>query len=75
MVNWLANSFRIGRRSQQLFDIFGMRRRNNNRNGMMMSIVGLGIGAAAYGLMRGRNGNGRNQMMQPIQRSLNMLRN
>lgn len=80
MVNWIANSFRIGRRSQQLVDIFGMRRNNNNnRNGIMMSLVGLGLGALAYGLMRGRNGNGNNQInsqiTESIQKSFDPVRN
>lgn len=52
--------------------MMGMRRNNNGRNTVMMSIVGLGVGAAAYGLMRGRNNNG-NNTMQPVQRAFNQM--
>ncbi|SDY94587.1 Protein of unknown function [Evansella caseinilytica] len=51
-------------------NFFGLRRRNNNaRNGIMMSLVGIGIGAAAYGMIRGRN-NGNNNMMRPVKQWL-----
>ncbi|ADU30294.1 DUF3918 family protein [Evansella cellulosilytica] len=52
-------------------DMFG-KKRNNNRNGLMMSLVGIGIGAAAYSMMRGRN-NG--NMMQPIQKAMGQITN
>jgi hypothetical protein len=48
--------------------MFGMGRNNiGNGNVLMMSLVGLGVGAAAYGLMRGRNGN---NMVLPLQKAL-----
>jgi hypothetical protein len=52
--------------------MFGMGR-NNNGNTLMWSLVGLGVGAAAYGLMRGRNNNG-NNITQPVQRAFNQMR-
>ncbi|WP_157812140.1 hypothetical protein [Alteribacter populi] len=53
--------------------MFG-RRRNNNGNALMLSLVGLGVGAAAYGLTRGRNNRGNNDMMQSAQRAFNQMR-
>jgi hypothetical protein len=57
-----------------MFGMFGMGR-NNNGNALMMSLVGLGIGAVAYGIIRGRNNNGNNNIMQPLQRAANQLNN
>lgn len=56
--------------------MFGMRRNNNvNGNALMWSLVGLGVGAATYGVIRGRNNNGNNNdMMQPVQRAFNQMR-
>ncbi|WP_179298749.1 hypothetical protein [Evansella halocellulosilytica] len=56
--------------------MFGMGRNNNrNGNGLMMSLVGLGVGAAAYGIMRGRNNRGtNNNMMEPVQKAFNQMR-
>ncbi|UCZ54413.1 DUF3918 family protein [Bacillus shivajii] len=53
--------------------MFGMRRNKRNGNGLMMSLVGIGVGAAAYGMMRGRN-NGNNNMMEPVQKAMNQFR-
>lgn len=52
-------------------------RNKNKGNGLMMTLVGIGVGAAAYGLMRGRiNGNnGGDNMMEPIQKAMNQMRN
>lgn len=61
-MNWLFSSFRTGRGMQRMLEMMGMRRRQNNR-GLMLSIVGLGLGAAAARMMRGRNMNG---VMVPI---------
>lgn len=55
-MNWLFNSFRTGRRMQQMLEMVGMRQRRNNRS-LMLSIVGLGLGAAALSMMRGRDMN------------------
>ncbi|WP_332697868.1 hypothetical protein [Halalkalibacter lacteus] len=67
-IGWITAVFNSGRRTQQLF---GARR--NNRGGMLFSVfgLGLGIGATAYSLIRGRE-NGMQQMNQPI---TNFLRN
>ncbi|MFC0471453.1 hypothetical protein ACFFHM_13375 [Halalkalibacter kiskunsagensis] len=59
-IRWIRTVFNSGRRTQQLF---GARR--NNRGGMLFSVLGLGIGATAYSLLRGRE-NGMQQMNQPI---------
>ncbi|MBU9722075.1 MULTISPECIES: hypothetical protein [Bacillaceae] len=48
------------------------KRKRNNKNGLMMSLVGVGIGAAAVGMMRGKR-NGGNQMMQPIQKAIDKM--
>ncbi|OIJ13420.1 hypothetical protein BKP37_10630 [Anaerobacillus alkalilacustris] len=61
-MNWLFSSFRTGRGMQRMLEMMGMRRRQNNR-GLMLSIVGLGLGAAAARMMRGRN---MNDVMVPI---------
>lgn len=53
--------------------MMGMKR-NKNGNAVMMSIVGMGIGAAAYGLMRGRNNNGNNNMMESAQKAFNQMK-
>jgi hypothetical protein len=63
---WIPAVFNSGRRTQQLF-----RARRNNRDGMLFSVLGLGIGAAAYSLIRRRE-NGMQQMNQPI---TNFLKN
>ncbi|WP_026674554.1 hypothetical protein [Alkalihalobacterium bogoriense] len=64
--------------------MFGMRRNKKNGNTpLMVTLVGVGVGAAAYGLMRGRNngnnGDNNNQMMdnmmQPIQKAMDQFRN
>ncbi|WP_280768885.1 hypothetical protein [Salipaludibacillus daqingensis] len=55
--------------------MFGMRRNNKgNGNAVMYSLVGLGVGAAAYGVMRGRNNRG-NNMMEPVQKAFDQMRN
>ncbi|UOE93099.1 hypothetical protein [Alkalihalobacillus sp. LMS39] len=63
--------------------MLGMKRNKKNGNTpLMVTLVGVGVGAAAYGLMRGRN-NGNNDdnnqmmdnMMQPIQKAMNQFRN
>lgn len=56
-MNWL-----LGQVVQQVLQMVGMKKRRNNRS-LMLSIVGLGIGAAALSMMRGRN---MNTMMDPI---------
>lgn len=53
-MNWLFTTFRSGRRMQQMLSMFGMGKRRNNRS-LLFSIVGLGLGAAAISMMRGRN--------------------
>lgn len=58
-------------------NMLGMRRKNN-RNGVMWSLVGLGVGAAAYGMMRGRNNNmnlNPNNMMKQFQNTINQTKN
>ena len=52
-------------------NIFG-KKRSKNRNGLMMSLVGIGIGAAAASMMR--RGNGGNNMMEPIRSALDDMR-
>lgn len=52
----------LQRMMPQLLEMMGMRQRRNNRS-IMLSIVGLGIGAAVLRMMRGRN---MNDMMEPI---------
>ncbi|WP_017729356.1 DUF3918 family protein [Halalkalibacterium ligniniphilum] len=75
MMNWLTSSFLRRNRNLPLMNMLGFRRRSN-RNGMMMSVLGLGLGAAAYRMIRGRNMNGAtNSIMQPIQKAFNQMRN
>ncbi|MBS4189507.1 hypothetical protein KHA94_04675 [Bacillus sp. FJAT-49705] len=50
-----------------LQNIFG--RRRNNRGMILASLLGLGVGAAAFGLSRNRNKN----MMNPLQNIMNNL--
>mgnify|MGYP005750512293 CR=1 FL=1 len=65
------------RRGISIMNMFG-KRRNNNRNGLMLSLVGLGVGAAAYGMMRGRNNNNNNMnmnnMMDTVGRAIRQVR-
>ncbi|WP_209123748.1 hypothetical protein [Alkalihalobacillus sp. BA299] len=75
MGNWLTYMFRSGRRTQQVMDMFGIRR-DNNRNGLMLSLVGLGLGAVAYGFLRGRNGDNMNlNGLQVVPRLFGQVRN
>ncbi|MCL7749490.1 hypothetical protein [Halalkalibacter alkaliphilus] len=59
-IGWIRSVFNWGRRTQQ---IFGDRR--NNGGGLMFSILGIGIGAAAYSLLTNRE-NGIQPLKQPI---------
>ncbi|MCD8508994.1 MAG: hypothetical protein LRY73_03285 [Bacillus sp. (in: Bacteria)] len=52
-------------------NMLGMKKNNNTRNGIMLTLVGVGVGAAAYSMMRGRN-NG--DIMRPIQRTMEQMR-
>lgn len=63
-MNWLFSSFRSGRRMQQMLEMAGMRKRRNNRS-LMFSILGLGLGAAAFSMVRDRGMN-MNNMMEPV---------
>ncbi|MFA9557035.1 hypothetical protein ACERII_07015 [Evansella sp. AB-rgal1] len=56
-------------------NMFGMNKKNNNKNGLMISLVGLGIGAAAYSMMKGRNTNNMNNMMEPIKNVMDQMKN
>ncbi len=67
-MNWLFTSFRTGRRMQQMLEMVGMRQRRNNRS-LLLSIVGLGLGAAAVTMMRGRDMN-LNNMMEPVKEAV-----
>ncbi|RBW68327.1 hypothetical protein [Bacillus taeanensis] len=66
-LRWLTALFNTGRRSQQVFQLFGNRR--NNRGGMMLSLLGVGI--AAYSMTRGRNREMMRAVIQPIQNRFN----
>lgn len=55
-------------RRQPLFNMFG--RRRNNRGMMWASLLGLGVGAVAYGLRRNQNIN----KMQPFQNLMSNFR-
>jgi hypothetical protein len=66
-LNWITALFNIGRR-QNLLNMFG--RRGNNRGIMWVSMLGLGVSAAAYGLRRNRNRN----MLSPVQNLMNKFR-
>ena len=56
-------------RNQPFFRMFG--RRRNNRGGWWLSLLGLGIGAATFGLSRyQKNG----KMMRPIQNLMQQFR-
>ncbi len=76
-MNWL--NYLNGKRTNQLLEMVGIRRRHNTRNGIMISILGLGLGAAAYGMMRGRNEQNdqtnRNNILQPVERLMDQIRN
>lgn len=61
-MNWLFSTMRTARLIQQLLNMVGIKTRRNNRN-WLFSIVGLGLGAAALNMIRGRN---MNQMMAPV---------
>lgn len=56
--------------------MFGMGR-NNKKNDintpLMLTLVGLGVGAASYAMMRNRNNNGNNNMMQSVQRTMDEM--
>lgn len=70
-MNGLFSSFRSGRRMQQMLEMTGIRRKKNNRS-LMLSIVGLGLGATAIGMMRDRDMNmdKMNNMMDPIKEAV-----
>jgi hypothetical protein len=55
-MNWL-----LGRMIREVFQMMGMKKRRNNRS--LMLIAGLGLGAAALSMMKGRN---MNTVMDPI---------
>jgi len=67
-LNWLATFFNIGRKTA-LFgrnrNLFGMRRRNNTRWSMWLSILGVAVSGLIYGLVRQNNMQDQN-MFQPI---------
>ncbi|MBU8907409.1 DUF3918 family protein [Desertibacillus haloalkaliphilus] len=71
----IGNLFNSGRGMQQMLETVGIREKNNNttRN-IMLSVVGLGVGAAAYTMMRDRNNNANNidmqQMIAPVQNAI-----
>lgn len=65
--NWMTALFNIGRR-QNILNIFG--RRRNNQGMLWVSILGLGISAAAYGL---RKNNAKN-MLNSAQNLINNFR-
>lgn len=67
MNNWIPTLFNMGRR-QNILKMFG--RRRNNRGMVWMSMLGLGISAAAYGLRGNRNRN----MLRPVQNVMNNIR-
>ncbi len=76
-MNWLTTFFRTGRRPKQLLNMIGIRQRNNTaRNSVVLSLLGAGIGAAAFGMLRGagRN-NATNGMMQPVKQAMSQIRN
>lgn len=70
-MNGLFSSFRSGRRMQQMLEMTGIRRRRNNRS-LMLSIVGLGLGATAISMMRdrGMNMDKMNNIMEPIKEAV-----
>ncbi len=53
----------------------GKRKKKDMNTPMMLTMVGLGVGAAAY-MMRNRNNNGgnNNNMMDAAQRAMNQFR-
>lgn len=55
-------------RNQPFLRMFG--RRRNNRNGLWLSLLGLGIGAATFGLSRFQNG----KMRRPVQNLMQQFR-
>ncbi|MGE8205744.1 hypothetical protein ACQKP0_14400 [Heyndrickxia sp. NPDC080065] len=60
MNKWIATLFNIGGRNNFL-KMLGIRR--NNRGMMWMSLLGVGVSAAIFGLSRNRNKN----MLGPLQ--------
>ena len=60
----------LGGMMQQMLEMAGMKKRRNNRN-IMLSIVGLGLGAAAVSMMRGRN---MNNIMEPVKDAIGDMR-
>jgi hypothetical protein len=50
-MNWL-----LARILRQLFQMFVMKKRRNNRS-LLLSMVGLGLSAAVLRMMKGRNAN------------------
>jgi hypothetical protein len=71
--NWLNALFNTGRmtgRMQPFLNMFGRRRRRNNRGMLWGSLLSLGLSAAAYGLTRNRNRN----MARPLQNLMNNTR-
>jgi hypothetical protein len=67
MNNWIPMLLNTGRK-QNTFKMFG--RKGNNRGMMWMSLLGVGVSAAAYGLRRNRNRN----MLRPVQNVMNSIR-
>ncbi|WP_026584322.1 hypothetical protein [Bacillus sp. J33] len=69
MNNWVNALFNTGR-MQPFLNMFGRRRRRNNRGVLWGSLISLGVSAAAYGLTRNRNRN----MLRPLQNLMNNSR-
>jgi hypothetical protein len=67
MLNWITTFLNTGGR-QNFLKMFGMKR--NNRGMMWVSLLGLGVSAAAFGLGRNRNSN----MLRPVQNVINNIR-
>ncbi|PWW25827.1 hypothetical protein DFO73_112120 [Cytobacillus oceanisediminis] len=69
MNNWINGLFNM-RRMQPFLNMFGRRKRRNNRGMLWGSLLSLGLSAAAYGLTRNRNRN----MARPLQNLMNNTR-
>lgn len=67
MLNWITTFLNTGGR-QNFLKMFGMKR--NNRGMMWISLLGLGVSAAVFGLGRNRNRN----MLQPVKNVINNIR-
>ena len=66
ILNWFISLFNFGRRTKQLFRLFGTRR--NNRNWIWISLLSIGT---VFGLAASRNF----YMMRPFQRFFRGLQN